>query len=177
VTFHGPAPSGDVRCTAWIREVTAQVMVADAELTVNGALWCRITGWTTRRFTTDDRIWQVKLKPGTETLSTQDGDWARVVENWADSATRDLIMRRYLNSAERHHYGDLDVPAQRDWLLRVIAVKDAVRSWLWDRGAGPIYPAELSVTADGRVRGAFAVPRVEVTSEPGRAAARVRTEI
>ncbi|MDX8051110.1 beta-ketoacyl synthase N-terminal-like domain-containing protein [Lentzea sp. BCCO 10_0798] len=177
VTFHGPAPTGDVRCTAWIREVTAQVMVADAELTVNGALWCRITGWTTRRFTTDDRIWQVKLKPGTEMLSTQDGDRVLVVENWADSATRDLIMRRYLNSAERHHYGDLDVPAQRDWLLRVIAVKDAVRSWLWDRGAGPIYPAELSVTADGRVRGAFAVPRVEVTSEPGRAAARVRTEI
>ncbi|SMC55612.1 type I polyketide synthase [Lentzea albidocapillata] len=177
VTFHGPAPAGDVRCTAWIREVTAQVMVADAELTVNGELWCRIAGWTTRRFTTDDRIWQVKLKPGTETLSTQDGEWVRVVENWADSATRDLIMRRYLNSGERRHYGDLDVPAQRDWLLRVIAVKDAVRSWLWDRGAGPVYPAELSVTADGRVRGAFAVPRIEVTSEPGRAAARVRTEI
>ena len=37
-------------------------MIADAELTVNGALWCRITGWTTRRFTTDDRIWQVKLQ-------------------------------------------------------------------------------------------------------------------
>lgn len=177
VTFHGPAPTGDVQCTAWIREVTGQTMVADAELTVDGVLWCRITGWTTRRFTTDDRIWQVKLKPGTELLSTQDGEWLRVTENWSDSATRDLIMRRYLNSAERHHYGDLDVPAQRDWLLRVIAVKDAVRSWLWARGAGPVYPAELSVTADGRVRGAFAVPRVEVTSEPGRAAARVRTEI
>ncbi|GHH33685.1 beta-ketoacyl synthase N-terminal-like domain-containing protein [Lentzea cavernae] len=177
VTFHGPVPTGDVHCTAWIREVTDQVMIADAELTVDGALWCRITGWTTRRFTTDDRIWQVKLRPGTEMLSTQDGDSLTVVENWSDSATRDLIMRRYLNSAERRHYGGLDVPAQRDWLLRVIAVKDAVRAWLWGRGAGPVYPAELTVAADGRVRGAFAVPRVEVTSEQGRAAARVRTEI
>ncbi|MET9229244.1 beta-ketoacyl synthase N-terminal-like domain-containing protein [Lentzea sp. NPDC003310] len=177
VTFHGPAPTGDVQCTAWIREVTPQTMVADAELVVDGALWCRITGWTTRRFTTDDRIWQVKLRPGTELLSTPDGEWLGVAENWSDSATRDLIMRRYLNSAERRHYGDLDVPAQREWLLRVIAVKDAVRTWLWGRGAGPVYPAELTVTADGRVRGAFAVPRVEVTSEPGRAAARVRTEI
>ncbi|USX55200.1 beta-ketoacyl synthase N-terminal-like domain-containing protein [Lentzea sp. HUAS12] len=177
VTFHGPVPTGDVHCTAWIREVTGQTMVADAELTADGALWCRITGWTTRRFTTDDRIWQVKLRPGTEMLSVVDGEWLRVTENWSDSATRDLIMRRYLNSAERLHYGGLAVPAQRDWLLRVIATKDAVRSWLWGRGAGPVYPAELTVSADGRVRGAFAVPRTEVTSEQGRAAARVRTEI
>ncbi|WP_434445075.1 beta-ketoacyl synthase N-terminal-like domain-containing protein [Lentzea sp. E54] len=176
VSFHGPAPAGDVHCTAWIREVTEQAMIADAELTVNGSLWCRITGWTTRRFTTDDRIWQVKLKPGTEMLSTRDGEWLTVAENWSDSATRDLIMRRYLNSAERQHYGGLDVPAQRAWLLRVIAVKDAVRAWLWDRGAGPVYPAELTVDADARVRGAFAVPRIDVTSETGRAAARVRTE-
>ncbi len=176
VSFHGPVPTGDVRCTAWIREVTAQEMVADAELTVNGVLWCRITGWTTRRFTTDDRIWQVKLRPGTEMLSVVDGEWVRVRENWADSATRDLIMRRYLNAAERLHYGGLDVPAQRDWLLRVIAVKDAVRTWLWDRGAGPVYPAELTVDADVRVRGAFAVPRLDVTAEAGTASARVRTE-
>jgi 3-oxoacyl-(acyl-carrier-protein) synthase len=176
VSFHGPVPTGDVGCTAWIRSVTALEMVADAELTVNGELWCRITGWTTRRFTTDDRIWQVKLRPGTEMLSTQDDEWLRVTENWSDSATRDLIMRRYLNSAERKHYGGLDVPAQRDWLLRVIAVKDAVRAWLWDRGAGPVYPAELTVDASGRVRGAFAVPQIEVLAQPGRAAARVRTE-
>jgi hypothetical protein len=176
VSFHGPAPTGDVHCTAWIRSVTAQEMVADAELTVHGELWCRITGWTTRRFTTDDRIWQVKLRPGTEMLSTRDGEWLNVTENWSDSATRDLIMRRYLNSAERLHYAGLDVPAQRDWLLRVIAVKDAVRAWLWDRGAGPIYPAELTVDAAARVRGAFAVPQIEVIAEQGRAAARVRTE-
>jgi len=180
VSFHGPAPTGDVHCTAWIRSVTAQEMVADAELTVNGELWCRITGWTTRRFTTDDRIWQVKLRPGTELLSTVDtfgdGEWLNVTENWSDSATRDLIMRRYLNSAERLHYAGLDVPAQRDWLLRVIVVKDAVRAWLWDRGAGPIFPVELTVDAAARVRGAFAVPQIEVIAEQGRAAARVRTE-
>lgn len=176
VSFHGPAPTEDVQCTAWIRSVTAQEMVADAELRVDGELWCRITGWTTRRFTTDDRIWQVKLRPGTEMLSTSDGEWLRVTENWSDSATRDLLMRRYLNSTERQHYGGLDVPAQRDWLLRVIAVKDAVRAWLWDRGAGPVFPAELTVGPHGRVRGAFAVPGIEVIAEHGRAAARVRTE-
>ena len=32
------------------------------------------------------------------------------------------------------------------------AVKDAVRRWLWDRGAGPLFPAEITVANhdDGR---------------------------
>jgi hypothetical protein len=180
VEFHGPPPTGPVRCTAWIREVTATEMRADAELWSDGVLWCRITGWTTRRFTTDDRIWRVKLRPGTETLARpEEGGWVTVVENWQDSATRDLIMRRYLCATERDHYERLDVRAQRRWLLRVIAVKDAAREWLWHRGAGSIHPAELAVTADDRVRGAFAVPAVVVAdavdlkrpSSAGRAAA------
>jgi acyl transferase domain-containing protein len=163
VEFHGPAPTGPVRCTAWIREVTPTEMRADAELTVDGALWCRITGWTTRRFTTDDRIWRVKLRPGTETLAQpHDGGWVTVAENWLDSATRDLIMRRYLCATERDRYERLDVRAQRRWLLRAIALKDAAREWLWHQGAGPIHPAELTVGADDRVRGAFAVPALSV---------------
>lgn len=180
VEFHGPPPTGPVRCTAWIREVTATEMRADAELWSDGMMWCRITGWTTRRFTTDDRIWRVKLRPGTETLARpEEGGWVTVVENWQDSATRDLIMRRYLCATERDHYERLDVRAQRRWLLRVIAVKDAVREWLWHRGVGAIHPAELAVSADDRVRGAFAVPTVVVAdavdpnrpSSAGRAAA------
>ncbi|TWP53684.1 acyltransferase domain-containing protein [Lentzea tibetensis] len=172
ISLHGPVPTAPVACTAWIRTVTPTAMTADADLTVDGVLWCRITGWTTRRFTTDDRIWAVKLRPGTEMLSVASADGVLVRENWVDSATRDLIMRRYLNSAERALYEGMDVPAQRSWLLRAIAAKDAVRSHLWSRGAGPIYPAELTV-ADGRVRGAFAIPPVTVTDGPGHAHARV----
>jgi len=171
VEFHGPPPTGPVRCTAWIREVTATEMRADAELVVDGVLWCRITGWTTRRFTTDDRIWRVKLRPGTETLAEpQDGGWVTVAENWADSATRDLIMRRYLCAAERERYERMDVRAQRRWLVRAIGLKVAARDWLWRRGAGPIHPAELTVTDDDRVRGAFALPTVVVahTADPNR---------
>ncbi|GLZ28416.1 polyketide synthase [Lentzea sp. NBRC 105346] len=172
VSFEGPTPAGPVACTAWIRSVTPSEMVADAVLRADGAVWCRITGWTTRRFTTDHRIWQVKLRPGTEALSERADGWAKVRENWVDSATRDLIMRRYLNSAERQEYAGLDVPAQRRWLLRAIAMKDAVRFSLWDKGAGPIYPAELTVR-DDRVSGAFAVPWVSVLDEAGSASARV----
>jgi hypothetical protein len=142
-------------------------MRADAELrTTDGWLWCRIEGWTTRRFTTDDRIWQVKLRPDRNTLGEPHPDgWVVVTEKWADSATRELMMRRYLTASERDSYSELDLRTQRQWLVGRVAVKDAVRRWLWNRGAGPIFPAELTVTDDGggvRVRGAFATPAVSL---------------
>ncbi|GAB3885491.1 hypothetical protein GCM10029964_048240 [Kibdelosporangium lantanae] len=167
IQYYGPTPTGEVHCTAWITSITADQMRADAELRLpDGTLWCRIDGWTTRRFTTDDRIWQVKLKPERNTLAEpQPGGWVLVTEKWADSATRELMMRRYLTASERAEYRDLDLRAQRQWLVKRVAVKDAVRRWLWNRGAGPIFPAELTVTDSGngvRVRGAFAAPEVSV---------------
>jgi acyl transferase domain-containing protein len=169
ISFYGPTPATgeQVRCEAWIREVTADQMRADAELrTADGKLWCRIDGWTTRRFTTDDRIWQVKLRPESNTLAEpQTGGWVLVTEKWSDSATRELMARRYLTAEERVSYENLDLRTRRQWLLRNIAVKDAVRRWLWNRGAGPIFPAELTVADEGtevQVRGAFATPKVSV---------------
>jgi acyl transferase domain-containing protein len=169
VRYFGPAPATGqrIQCTAWILDVTPEQMRADAELrTTDGRLWCRIEGWTTRRFTTDDRIWQVKLRPDRHTLAEpHPGGWVLVTEKWADSATRELMMRRYLTASERDCYLGLDLRTQRQWLVGRVAVKDAVRRWLWNRGAGPIFPAELTVTDDGagvRVRGAFVTPAVSV---------------
>lgn len=166
--FLADPPVGDrIEVVAWIREVTGDRMRGDLELrTTDGELWCRITGWATRRFTTDDRIWQVKLRAEHNTLAEpQPGGWVLVTEKWVDSATRELMMRRYLTAAERADYNRLDLRTQRPWLLHRVAVKDAVRQWLWNRGAGPIFPAELTVTDDGdgvRVHGAFATPAVAV---------------
>ncbi|MEV4320049.1 beta-ketoacyl synthase N-terminal-like domain-containing protein [Actinocrispum sp. NPDC049592] len=169
IRYYGPTPGvgEEVRCTAWIIEVTPEQMRADAELrTADGRVWCRIEGWTTRRFTTDDRIWQVKLRPDRNTLGEPHPDgWVLVTEKWADSATRELMMRRYLTASERDSYSKLDLRAQRQWLVGRVAVKDAVRRWLWSRGAGPIFPAELTVVDDRdgvRVRGAFATPAVSL---------------
>jgi hypothetical protein len=180
IRYYGPTPGvgQEVRCTAWITGVTAEQMRADAELrTADGRLWCRIDGWTTRRFTTDDRIWQVKLRPERNTLAEPHPDgWVLVTEKWADSATRELMMRRYLTATERDSYSKLDLRAQRQWLVGRVAVKDAVRRWLWSRGAGPIFPAELTVVGDGesvRVRGAFATPAVSFAHcvDPGKPSA------
>jgi phosphopantetheinyl transferase len=73
-------------------------------------------------------------------------------ERWRDAATRELIARRYLGAEERAEYAGKNPRAQRQWLLGRIAVKDAVRRWLWDRGAGPVYPVQIRVrnAAGGR---------------------------
>jgi hypothetical protein len=170
VRLYGPQPSTGqlLDFTGWIREITDTEMRADAELRASdGRVWCRFEGWTTRRFATDDAIWRVKLHPETNTLAwIAPGGWTVVRERWPNTASRELIMRRYLNTAERGEYERLNPLQQRRWLLGRVAIKDAVRQWLWDRGASAIYPAELTVAelADGvRVRGPFRAPRVSFT--------------
>jgi acyl transferase domain-containing protein len=172
VRLYGPQPpAGDrLGVVAWIREVTGTEMRADAELrTADGRVWCRIEGWTTRRFATDDAIWRVKFRPESNTLSRTADGWTVLRERWPDTASRELMMRSYLNSAERARYTQLNPLQQRRWLLGAIAVKDAVRRWLWDRGAGPIYPAEITVEDFGAgllVRGPFRAPRVSLAYRP-----------
>ncbi len=186
---YGPQPPAGsrLRCEVRIREVAATHMRADAELrTSDGAVWCRIEDWTNRRFATDEAIWRVKNRPGREILSRRAPDgWHVLREAWPDAASRELLMRRYLNAAERARYERFHPLQQRRWLLACIAVKDAVRQWLWDRGAGPVFPAEVAVdglpgeagagdgsgTPDGvsrepLVRGAFQAPRVAVALCP-----------
>lgn len=71
-------------------------------------------------------------------------------------------MRRYLGTTERAEYQRRTPRAARQWLLGRIAVKDAVRQWLWDAGAGPMFPIEITVSNDEsgrpRVAGPFAEP-------------------
>jgi acyl transferase domain-containing protein len=175
IRLFGPRPpdGGHLACTGWIRELTGAQLRADAELTgKDGRVWCRIEGWTTRRFATDDAIWQVKCHPGRHALSrSAPGGWTVLRERWPDTASRELIMRRYLNATERAQYHQLSPLDQRRWLLGRIAAKDAVRQLLWDRGAGPLYPAELTVyqAQDGiRVRGPFRAPAVSLAcTRPG----------
>jgi hypothetical protein len=180
VRLYGPYPpiGSRLRCTAWIREVTDTEMRADAELrTGDGRVWCGIQGWTTRRFASDDAIWRVKLHPEHNTLSRPcPGGWKVVWERWPDTASREIMMRRYLNAAERAGYERLNALRQRQWLLGRIVVKDSVRRWLWDRGAGPIYPAEVTVDDTGgelRVRGPFRAPRVSLAHSPSGAPHRI----
>jgi phosphopantetheinyl transferase len=73
----------------------------------------------------------------------RDGYWLVREQWWAGAA--DAVVGRYLAAAERDRYAELTPQARREWLLGRIAVKDAVRDWLGDRGAGPLAPADVHV--------------------------------
>jgi hypothetical protein len=148
VRWYGPLPVEGTRVdlTVWKRTATR----FDAELVLaDGRVWCRIEGWTTHRFFTDGPVWRMKFTPELSGIGEpQPGGWVLVRRRWDTGSARDLLMRQYLGAAERADFDRLPPRAQDSWLLGRIAAKDAVRHWLWDRGSGPIFPAELTVGED-----------------------------
>ncbi len=159
-----PEPGERLRCAVRITSASDTEVVADLELRhADGRLWAHIERWTDRRFNTDEVTWPVFVSPERNLIARrQPGGWYLVQDRWPDPATRELIMRRYLNAGERAEYQRHTPRAARQWLLGRIAVKDAVRQWLWDTGAGPLFPIEITVTNDPsgqpRVAGPFDEP-------------------
>ncbi len=156
-----PRPGDQLACTVRVTSFGESEVVADLDL---GA-WARIEGWRDRRFGTDERTWPVFQSPERHLIAEHRPDGAFVVrERWRDPATRELIMRRYLGATERAAYQRQDPRAQRTWLLGRIAVKDAVRQWLWDRGHGPLFPVQIGVGDDLAITGPFDdLPAVTLT--------------
>ncbi|HWS39447.1 MAG TPA: beta-ketoacyl synthase N-terminal-like domain-containing protein [Actinoplanes sp.] len=158
VHWFGPPPVAGERlsCTARITELTADRMRADAQLVgADGRVRVTLTDWATHRFSTDDRMWQLKQHPGRVGAGEpQPGGWCLVRERWPDTATRELVMRRYLVAAERAEYADRTPIAQRRWLLGRVAAKDAVRELICAGGDGPgeLFPCQIRVGnhPDGR---------------------------
>ena len=155
-----PTPGERVRCAVRIRSVADTEVVADLELRrADGRLWVRIDRWRDRRFNTDEVTWPVFVFPERNRIAQQQpSGWFLVRDRWPDPATRELIMRRYLSTAERADYQRRNPRAARQWLLGRIAVKDAVRQWLWDTGAGPVFPIEITVDNDASGRPLVAGP-------------------
>ncbi|MEV6168900.1 beta-ketoacyl synthase N-terminal-like domain-containing protein [Streptomyces sp. NPDC051954] len=149
--FYGPqpAPGTDVGCFVRITSLTDTVLEADVQLTVGGEVWAELTGWQDRRFDNDPQTRPVERFPERNTLSEARPDgWVLLHERWPDLASRNLIMRNSLSGAERSEYEAHAPRGRRQWLLGRIAAKDAVRRWLWDRGEGPVFPAEIRVLND-----------------------------
>ncbi|GAA4966666.1 hypothetical protein GCM10023205_34140 [Yinghuangia aomiensis] len=162
-----PAPGDRLAATARIRDVTATTVRGDVELrgSVDGLLRARLTGWTYRRFAADERVWPMKFTPHTTGVGEpQPEGWYLVRTRWPDAASQELVMRRYLDAAERAEFASVPPRARAGWLLGRIAAKDAARGYLWARGEGPMYPAEIHVrNLDG---GQPAVSRIPVADDP-----------
>ncbi|WP_176611331.1 beta-ketoacyl synthase N-terminal-like domain-containing protein [Actinomadura sp. WMMB 499] len=162
LSLYGPLPpAGELlETTVWNTSLTDSTMCCDAELLrADGTVWAHIDGWTTRRFYTDEALWRMKFTPEVSgTGEPQPGGWCLARRRWTGTASRDLLMRRYLCAAERAEYERLAESRRGPWLLGRIAAKDAVRDRLWRGGHGPLFPAELTVGPGDAVTGPFDEP-------------------
>jgi acyl transferase domain-containing protein/phosphopantetheinyl transferase len=172
IRFFGPEPEAGthVECGLRITSISATRFAFDAQVIRQGEVWAEITGWQDHRFDSHPDTEPAYRVPEINTLSTrQPGDWVLLPDRWASVASRDLYLHKYLNAPEREEHHECSPRAQRHWALGRMAVKDAVRGMLWDRGWGPVFPAEILVTDDaaGRptVTGRYGLrlPRIEVS--------------
>ncbi|MFF4603474.1 type I polyketide synthase [Streptomyces sp. NPDC001339] len=157
IRFFGPHPPPGTRVECLIRivSVTDAAVEADVQLLVDGRVWAEIRGWQDHRFDSRTDTKAQERFPGQHTLSAvQPGGWVLLFDGCHDLASRDLVMRRHLGTAEREEYERRSPSGRRQWLLGRIAAKDAVRRWLWEHGEGPVFPAEIRVDngASGRPR-------------------------
>jgi phosphopantetheinyl transferase len=155
-----PPPGERLECTARILELDASLVRADVELSRGGRVWCRIDGWEDRRFDTDERVWNILMFPEKNLLTEMRPERFGVLRQpWRGAASRDLLARRYLTEKERKDQQKVGPRGKGEWLLARMAIKDCVRRHLWDRGHGPLFPAEIEIDTEpsGRpvVRGPF----------------------
>ncbi|MYW06327.1 4'-phosphopantetheinyl transferase superfamily protein [Streptomyces sp. SID3343] len=167
IDLYGPRPATGSRLltTARIRDVTPTTVRGDVELVDpdTGLVRIRVRGWVYRRFAADERVWPMKFTPHTTGIGEpQPEGWCLLRTRWPDPASQDLVMRRYLNRAERAEFATKAPRARQSWLLGRVAVKDAVRRYVWRGGHGPLYPAQVEVTHHGDGR-----PLVRVVGGPG----------
>ncbi|MEU5187739.1 beta-ketoacyl synthase N-terminal-like domain-containing protein [Streptomyces klenkii] len=172
IRFFGPHPSPGTRVECLIRivSVTDATVGADVQLLLDGRVWAEIRGWQDHRFDSRTDTKAQERFPEQHALSAvQPGGWVLLFDGCHDLASRDLVMRRHLGTAEREDHERRPPSGRRQWLLGRIAAKDAVRRWLWQHGEGPVFPAEIRVGNDAsgrpRVTGAHgrALPALDVS--------------
>jgi len=167
-----PAPGERVQCSVRMRDVGDVNVRADLELARNGITWARITGWTDRRFDSDDPVWAVLMYPEHNALAVEDpGGFVTVTEHWRGSASRELMMRRYLTERERADHERTGPRGRRGWLLGRIAIKDAVRMHHWRQGERPLWPAQIVVSNEPSGRPIVDGVHVSVAHKDDRAVA------
>ncbi|WP_410674846.1 beta-ketoacyl synthase N-terminal-like domain-containing protein [Amycolatopsis sp. cmx-4-68] len=152
LTWHGPEPATGTRldCLVRVRLPRPDVLEMDAELVRDGRVLASVEGWRDVRFPCDRAAHRVYAFPDANLLAERRDDGSVVVtDRWPTVAARDIYAGIYLSAEERAEFAAVPPRQQRGWLLRRIAVKDAVRARL----AEPVFPAEIRVHDDGTVSG------------------------
>jgi phosphopantetheinyl transferase (holo-ACP synthase) len=173
-----PSPGERVQCSVRMRELGDVNVRADLELARSGVIWARITGWTDRRFDSDDAVWAVLMYPEHNALAVEDpAGFVTVTEHWRGSASRELMMRRYLTERERGDHDRVGPRGRRGWLLGRIALKDAVRMHHWRQGERPLWPSQITVSNEPSGRPIVDGVHVSVAHKDDRAVAIVDAQV
>jgi hypothetical protein len=144
-----PGPGVEVECIAEITTPRPELIEMTATLVRDGRIIARVDGWCDVRFACDRAEHRAYAFPDRHMLSTVDEDGlVSVVDHWGSSAARDFYAGVYLTRIEREVHENCLPDKQRGWLLRRIAIKDAVRVRLAERGVSGVYPAEILVSDD-----------------------------
>lgn len=152
VDFYGPDPASGamVDCTVWVRHLGRREVRADLELTQGNRVYARVSGWEDWRFETGGGIYEMVRQPAKYLLATLDPNGFAMIKDpgWR-SVTVEFLARRFLSTRELEAYGGIRrIQRQRDWLYGRIAAKDAVRSYLRQRGGRPLFPVEIAIESD-----------------------------
>jgi hypothetical protein len=158
IRFHGPQPptGATTDCALRITEVRHELIEADMQVSLAGRPIVSVSGWQDVRLDSDQPDSAVNRFPELSTLAArQRGGWWLLADRLLGLASREFYLFKYLAAEERAEYFACPPRERRRWLMRRFVVKDAVRGWLWDDGAGPLFPAEIAVREDDA--GQFAV--------------------
>jgi phosphopantetheinyl transferase len=164
VRFFGPSPAPGTafECVARVRSIDDAQLVADTQLSIDGRVWAQVDGCVDRRFSSNRTARLAERFPERHPISLRQPEgWTMAFDCWTDLVTRGMAARGILGTSGFADYERQPPNARKQWLLGRIAVKDAVRSHLWDDGHTDVYPIELTVTD-----GPNGLPRVH--PRPGR---------
>ncbi len=141
-----PKIGEQLTCRVWAKELSESTLAADAQLVYQGRTLIDIEGWQDHRFESGLAMWRVFQWPETHAFAEKaEGGYCIAPETWRTAASRLIFARRYLNRRELDEFLAKTPLAQREWLLGRIAAKDAARIYLWEQGAGPLFPIEISI--------------------------------
>ncbi|MDT3442964.1 MULTISPECIES: type I polyketide synthase [unclassified Pseudofrankia] len=149
VEFFGPepAPGSPVACHVWVRQFDNEWAEAYMQLAAGNQVWANVYGWVNRRFDLPVELDEAFRWPERRPFADlRPGGWVMATERWSDLAVREMVLSRYIGSAERAQYDALPPGLRREWLLRRIAIKDAVRVRLWGPRHPAIFPAQIEVS-------------------------------
>jgi phosphopantetheinyl transferase len=148
-----PAVGSPVSATVRVTRCDSSVVRADLELWASGRLYVRACGWEIRRLGADKAVVELFRWPEVTCLSDSAAGQITIArEHWKSPMTQDLVMRGYLGEAERRRYEAMTPLGQRSHLLGRVAAKDNVRRVLWERGANPMWPAEVEIANESSGR-------------------------